>query len=78
MMKYEMPRCFATSVFVRAMRIPNFAHLRERRPRLLAVDDVHVAVAYGARAQARQVGARASGSLKSWHHISSPVSIGQR
>ena len=25
MMKYEMPRCFATSVSVRAMRMPNLA-----------------------------------------------------
>ena len=58
MMKYEMPRCFDTSLRVRAMRMPNLACVGERRPDLLTVDEVDVAVALGARAQVREVGAR--------------------
>ena len=57
MMKYEMPVYFEVSVSVRAMRMPNLATMRERRPDLLAVHDEHVAVAHGAGGQVGQVGA---------------------
>ena len=58
-MKYEMPSCFGASGSVRAMRMPNLRVLRERRPDLLPVDHLLVAVAHRARAERRQVGARA-------------------
>ena len=72
MMKYEMPRCFDTSLRVRAIRMPNLACVGERRPDLLAVHDGR------RRRRARRACARfarsepAPGSLNSWHHSSSP------
>ena len=58
-MKYEMPWCFGASGSVRAMRMPNFAMLGQRRPDLLAVDHALVAVAHGAGAEVGQVAAGA-------------------
>ena len=57
-MKYEMPWCFGASGSVRAMRMPNFERLGERRPDLLAVDDPLVAVAHRPGAEVGEVAAR--------------------
>ena len=51
--------------------------VRERRPDLLAVDDVDVAAALGARAAAAR-SEPASGSEKPWHQISSAARSGWR
>ena len=59
MMKYEMPRCFDTSVRVRAMRMPNLATSASDVQIFWPFTTVDVAVALGARAQVREVGARA-------------------
>ncbi len=50
----------------------------ERRPDLLPVDEVHVAVAFGAGADRFARSEPAPGSLNSWHQSSSPRSIGAR
>ena len=58
-MKYEMPSCFGASGSVRAMRMPSWRALGERRPDLLAVDHPLVAVAHGPGAEGGEVGAGA-------------------
>ena len=54
-----MPRCFGASGSVRTRSSPNVGDLAERAPDLLAVHHVVVAVAHGAGAQRREVGAGA-------------------
>lgn len=76
-MKYEIPSLFGTSGSVRASRIPNFA---------TCARDVHTflpVTTYSSPSRRARVArfARsepASGSLNSWHQISSPASRGKR
>ena len=56
---------------------PAVAEVRARRPHLLPVDDPLVAVAHGPGGSPAR-SEPAPGSLNSWHHTSSPRSIGGR
>src|SRR4051794_11229475 len=55
MMKYEMPVYLLVSTSVRAMRMPNFATCASDVQIFLAVDDEHVAVTVGPRAEVGEV-----------------------
>ena len=76
-MKYEMPVYFDVSVSVRAMRMPNLA---------TCASDVQIfwplttntSPSRTARVLRLARSEPASGSEKSWHHSSSPRSIGGR
>ncbi len=76
-MKYEMPLCLGASGSVRAMRIPNCENW---------ASDVQIfwpLTTYSSPSRTARVprfarSLPASGSLNSWHQISSPASSGKR
>ncbi len=76
-MKYEMPVYFDVSVSVRAMRIPNLATIA-RDVQIFWPFTMNTSPSRTARVARLARSEPASGSLKSWHHISSPRSIGGR
>jgi hypothetical protein len=76
-MKYEIPLCFGTSGSVRATRMPNF----DRRAPLVQIFwplTTHSSPSFTARVARLARSEPAPGSLKSWHHTSSPDNSGQR
>ena len=76
-MKYEMPVYFEVSVSVRAMRMPNFATCASE-VQIFCPFTTNTSPSRTARVLRFARSEPASGSEKSWHHISSPRSIGIR
>ena len=76
-MKYEMPRCFGTSVSVRAMRMPNFDTWAPDVQTFWPLT-MNSSPSRTARVESEARSLPAPGSLNSWHQTSSPVSSGKR
>ena len=76
-MKYEMPWCFATSGSVRAIRMPNWLSCAPEF-QIFEPLTIHSSPSRTARVPSDARSLPASGSLKSWHQISSAASSGKR
>jgi len=76
-MKYEMPVYFEVSGSVRAMRMPNFATIASD-VQIFWPFTTNTSPSRTARVARLARSEPASGSENSWHHSSSPRSIGGR
>ena len=76
-MKYVMPLCLAASGSVRAMRIPNWA-MWPIDVQIFWPLTTHSSPSSTALVRRAARSLPASGSLKSWHQISSAASSGNR
>ena len=72
-----MPSCFGASGSVRAIRIPNFENCASE-VQIFCPLTTHSSPSRTARVPSDARSDPDPGSLKSWHHISSPASMGKR